>query len=595
MAEHPDYIAQVVPDLATFAVDDGFAYRIPPELEGLGIGSIVRIPLGSRRMRGYVVSTRRGDAADLKPVISVSGDHPVFDEKLLQTLRWAALHYVAPLAVLLGRAAPPNLPRGKASATGGDLPQVDSPLPEISAAAASGTHVRPACLVQSRPYETALRRLAAAPVAAGRNVAVVVPTVEEAETLAGELRAGYGERVVLVSSSIPAKEATRHWVTTRVSCGRLIVGTAEIALWPLGSPALWLVVEEARRAMKAKQTPTLQVRDVVRRRALVERSAMVLVGAVPTLDTLARGATVAEPPGRVWPLVELIDRGEEPPSGRPLTARTVQAIAQTVKRRGRVFVFVSRRGYAPAFRCVRCRTLRRCPNCGAGPDRGDDCRRCGTRLGPCRECGGRRFEPLGAAVGRVIEQLQKRFGQDVAGHNQESQITVGSERDIPSVPASALSVAVDADSLLLAPHYRAEEDALRLLVRVAATVARGRGQRCLVQTAQPGHRVLTALRHGHPLDCLHELSAERERNHFPPAAELLAIEVGSDATSRHGELAAACPEGLQLHGPEFGGGRTRWFLQGDSLQAARVRLRSVVQQWRDAGLKVRVDADPIDL
>ena len=75
----------------------------------------------------------------------------------------------------------------------------------------------------------------------------------------------------------------------------------------------------------------------------------------------------------------------------------------------------------------------------------------------------------------------------------------------------------------------------------------------------------------------------------------MAIEVGGDATGRAGELMVLSGDGVQIHGPELGGGRTRWFLQGDSLQRCRVQLRTIVQQWRDAGLKVRVDADPIDL
>ncbi len=595
MTESSERIAQVVPDLATFAVDDGFAYRVPPEMDGLTVGSLVRVPLGARRVRGYVVSTRTGPVAGLKPVISISGDHPAYDERLLQTLRWAALHYVAPLAVLLGRSTPPNLPRGKGRPPTSPLPELSSPLPAVSAAASSGIHSRPTCLLTAAPYAGTVGGLARDPMASDRNVAVVVPTIEEATSLATELRASLGDRVLAVSSALPASEATRHWVTAATQVGSLIVGTPEIALWPLGTPALWIVVEEARRAMKSKQTPTLQVRDLVRRRALVERSAVVFLGPVPTVDTLARGAEVVEPPGRVWPLVELVDRREEPPSGRPLAGRTIQAIAQAVKRGGRVFVFVSRRGYAPAFRCVRCRELRRCPVCGAGPDRADTCRRCGTQLGPCTKCGGRRFEPLGAALGRVTEQLQKRFGADVADQTPDRQIVVGTERDLPAVPETALSVAVDADSLLLAPHYRAEEDAMRLLVRVVSSVAKGRGQRCLIQTAQPDHRVLTALRHGHPLEGLRSLITERERDHLPPAAELMAIEVGGDATGRAGELMVLRGDGVQIHGPELGGGRTRWFLQGDSLQRCRVQLRTIVQQWRDAGLKVRVDADPIDL
>jgi len=608
VTDQSDRVAQVIPDLATFAVDDGFAYRIPGELDdGLQSGSLVRVPLGSRRVRGYVVSTRRGSVDGLKPVISISGDHPVFDDKLLQTLRWAALHYVAPLAVLLGRAAPPNLPRGKGRPPATSAPSLESPLAAVSHAAAEGAHLRPHCLVASGPYADRVGGLAAEPIRCGRNVAVIAPTFEEAHALAESLGEQYGDRVLLVSSHVAAKETTRHWVSAAAHRGLLIVGTPEIALWPLGSPTLWIVLEEARRAMKSKQTPTLQVRNLVRNRAMVERTAAVFLGPVPTLDTLARGAEVSEPAGRVWPLVEVVDRREDPPGGRVISARAIQAIAQTVSRQGRVFVFVSRRGYAPAFRCVRCRELRRCPECGAGPDRGDTCRRCGATLGECPSCGGRRFEPLGAGLGRVTEQLQKRFGADVTGQRTDNQIDrptdrptdrqiiVGTERDLPWIPETALSVVVDADSLLLAPHYRAEEDAMLLLARVAGTVARGRGRRCLIQTAQPDHRVLVSLRRGHPLELLRTLGTERERDHLPPAGELLAVEVAGDATDRDRELRVVEGDRAQVHGPELGGGRTRWFLQGDSLHAVRVQLRSIVQHWRDAGLKVRIDADPIDL
>jgi primosomal protein N' (replication factor Y) len=359
---------------------------------------------------------------------------------------------------------------------------------------------------------------------------------------------------------------------------------------------LWVIVEESRRAMKSKQTPTLQVHEVVRRRSLVERSVLLHLGPVPTLDTLARGAAVEEPPGRVWPLVEIVDRREDSPGTRSLARRTVQAVKGTVRKGGQVFVFVSRRGYAPAFRCVRCRELRRCPECGSGPDRGDTCKRCGAALGVCTGCGGGRFEPLGAGIGRVIEELQRQLNEQMVGEvGSGKQVIVGSERDLPYVPETSLSVAVDADSLLMAPNYRAEEDAFRLLARVALTVARGRGHRSLIQTSQPGHRALGALRSGHPMSLLTNLADERLRDHLPPVGELIAIEVTGDSTISADDIATLSDEKTHVHGPEVGGGITRWFIQSDSLQDVRIRLRLMVQRWRDHGLKVRVDADPIDL
>ena len=298
----------------------------------------------------------------------------------------------------------------------------------------------------------------------------------------------------------------------------------------------------------------------------------------------------------MWPLVELIDRRDDPPGTGGIGEQVIRAIRGVVRRNGRVFVFVTRRGYAPAFRCVRCREVRRCIACGAGPDRRDICRRCGSTLGPCAQCDGRRFEPLGIGLGRALDDLRRYLGEDRVGEiDSDRQVVVGSERDLPYVSETALSVAVDADSLLLAPHYRAEEDAVRILARVVLTVARGRGRRAIIQTSQPTHRALATLRGGHPLDYLRSLAAERERDGLPPSTELLAIEVSGDATAAAVDIESLATGQVQVHGPDEGGGRTRWFLQGDSLQQSRVLLRPMVQRWRDGGSTVRIDADPIDL
>jgi hypothetical protein len=39
----------------------------------------------------------------------------------------------------------------------------------------------------------------------------------------------------------------------------------------------------------------------------------------------------------------------------------------------------------------------------------------------------------------------------------------------------------------------------------------------------------------------------------------------------------------------------RWLLQGRDLGSVRLSLRSLIQQWREAGTVVRIDSDPIDL
>jgi primosomal protein N' (replication factor Y) len=591
----------VVPELATFAVDDGFSYAVPDALTGVEIGSIVRVPLGGRKVRGYVVDIRTGARPDrpLKEIVGVSGDLSGFDARHLETLRWAALHYVAPVAALLPRSTPPNLPRLSRSAAekkeGRSLEALpSSPRPEATTAAATGRRIRPQYLVRSRTDAETVAGLVGGVIEAGKSAMVVVPTVAEAESLAGGLSAFFGDRVSLATSSLPARRVTATWVRARVDPGTLTVGTREVAFWPIRDLGIALVVEEGRRGMKATQTPTLHVREILRRRAAIERFQLAFAGPVPTTETLAAGFDIHEEAGRVWPLVEVVDRSDEAPGSGLIGERVRRALSMVARKGGSAFVLVHRRGYAPAFRCISCREIRRCTVCGAAADRGDVCRRCGASHGACAECGGGRFEPLGAGVGRIVDDLRRTLGDSVGpvGESDRS-VLVGTERDLPTAQQVDVAAAVDIDGVMLAPHYRASEDALRLVARLAGKVRPGSGNRCMVQTGMPDHEVIAALRSGHPMPFLRSELGHREGDGFPPMGELVAIDVrevpdGADAALRE-------TVGAGVHGPAATPEGMRWLLQGSDLREAKIRLRGLVQRWRDAGARVRVDVDPIDL
>jgi primosomal protein N' len=191
--------------------------------------------------------------------------------------------------------------------------------------------------------------------------------------------------------------------------------------------------------------------------------------------------------------------------------------------------------------------------------------------------------------------LRRTFGDAVAAAGEGGAIEVGTERDIPAAATRGLAVVIDVDSMLLRPHYRAEEDTLRILARVAATVRRGRGHRCVIQTRMADHRVLQALRHGSSEAIVDEWLQEREAEQLPPFGELLALELTGDLDNADGELRAALGPGIAVFGPGEAGPARRWLVQAPDLRRAKIQLRSHVQNWRDRGIKVRVDADPLDV
>lgn len=591
-------VARVVPDLATFAVDDGFRYSVPDRLS-VEIGSMVRIPLGGRRVRGYVTDLRHEDAAGLKEVTGVSGDLPAFGERLLRTLRWAARHYVAPLPVLLRAAAPPNVPRRVQETLSEPVEvAVPNPLSAVSAAAAEGRRRRAVYLLGAGVGADTVAAVSAPVLRSERSVLIVAATAAEVGALAAHLEASLGVQVLMASGELPSRALTAAWSAAASQPGRVLVGTPRVALWPVAGLALAIVREEGRRAMKERQTPTLHARDVLRVRSAVERFNLVFQGRVPTTELIAAGIEVVRMPGRrrAWPPVEVVDRSEEPPGGGVVTERARRALRTTVAANQRAFVFTHRHGYAPATRCAACRQLRTCVSCGSRPDPGAVCSRCGAALGPCTACGGNRFEALGAGVGRVQEELRRVLGERAVGSpHSRAPVWVGTERDLAALPAVALAVAVDVDGLALGTSYRHAEDALRVLARVAAAVPSGAGKRMLAQTSHPRQPIAEALRTGDPLPFLETELASRESFGFPPFAELIVIEVREGPAGADDLLRRAVGTAGRVLGPAPTSRGLRWLIQGSDLGPAREALRDAVQSLRDGGGTVRVDVDPIDL
>jgi primosomal protein N' (replication factor Y) len=191
-----------------------------------------------------------------------------------------------------------------------------------------------------------------------------------------------------------------------------------------------------------------------------------------------------------------------------------------------------------------------------------------------------------------VDDLARRFGGQVGVAGSGRRITVGTERDLAGLSPVDLVVVLDPDLWILAPNYRASEDALRLLVRGVLAARPGRGRRAIVQTSLPSHPVFDALRSGDPIPFMEGVLREREGSGFPPVGELIALE--TDAEDSAAVLEDAAGEAALL-GPAREGDRDRWLIQGPDLSRVRMRLRTAVRHLRDGGSRVRVDADPVDL
>jgi len=92
-------------------VQTPYTYSVPESLQGnIEVGKRVLVPLGSRRMTGYIVGCADSNQArELKSVLAVLDEEPLFGEADLELYRWAASYYLYPLGLTIQTALPAGL------------------------------------------------------------------------------------------------------------------------------------------------------------------------------------------------------------------------------------------------------------------------------------------------------------------------------------------------------------------------------------------------------------------------------------------------------------------------------------------------------
>ena len=171
---------------------------------------------------------------------------------------------------------------------------------------------------------------------------------------------------------------------------------------------------------------------------------------------------------------------------------------------------------------------------------------------------------------------------------QRASILVGTEAVLHRVRSAEVVAFLDLDQELLAPRYRAAEQAMVLLARAARLVGgRGGGGRLLLQTRLPDHEVVAAAVHADPGRLTEPERARRAELRFPPVTAM-AILSGAAAGTYVDALRAVEAEdagrGLEILGPADG----RWLVRAPDHEALCDALASAP---RPTG-RLRVNVDP---
>lgn len=598
-------VCRVRPDVP--ALDRTFDYLVPEAMAAaVTVGTIVRVPLAGRRVRGWVVAddVAPETAADrLLGLAKVVGAGPPAD--VMELAAWAAWRWAGPVAHLLRAASPPNSVPPSGSLRRPHF--VPAPAPALRSVTPAPGSPPPTLLAW--PPAGDRRDLVADRIAPTGSTLIIVPEAARLGALRKRLERD-GHHMLELHGNETAAERTRSWAAARD--GRCVVVGGRTAVWaPVPDLAAVLVLDEGDEALQEERTPTWNGRDVAVERARRTGATLTLVAAAPTLEA----QTIAGPPLRPerslerdgWPIVEVVDPRDDAPGTGLLTQPLATALHQVIDRGERAVCLLNRRGRARLLACVACSELARCERCGAFVSETEthqlQCASCGLeRPMVCLHCHATRMKALRPGVARVRDDLAALLPRAEVVEVDAStempaagQVFVGTEavlHRLPPGPRLGLVAFLDFDQELLAPRYRAAEQALGLLVRAARRLGpRKAGGRLLVQTRLPNHEVLEAARRADPTVVADAERPRREALGYPPFGALAEVKGVDEAVTTLLDGLRAAPE-IDVFGPTGAATGLQALLRAPTIDALCDAVATAAPAARSEG-RLRIAVDPL--
>jgi len=486
----------------------------------------------------------------------------------------------------------------------------------------------------------------------GKQVLVLLPEIALSAQLLARFEARFGAPPLPWHSDLSQKERRRHWRAAASGEARLIVGARSALFLPYAALGLIVVDEEHEAAFKQEDGVVYQARDMAVVRAQLGGFPLVLASATPSLETLAnvsagRYGRLLLPErvgGAALPDSRLIDLRRYPPPkikglGQAWLSEPLrEALSDTLRRGEQSLLYLNRRGYAPLTLCRHCGFRLGCPACTAWLVEHRlagrlQCHHCGyvaQRPLSCPECG---TEDSLVACGPGIERLSEEvrhlfpearlalFSSDLlngpraaaelvtAVQEGEIDILIGTQVVAKGhhFPQLTLVGIVDGDLGAEGGDPRAAERSFQLLHQVAGRAGRAtKAGRVMIQTHNPGQRVMQALAAQDRDAFIESEMALRRQSGYPPYGRLAAIIVAAPdelKAARAAEAIGRCrpdlPQGSILGPAPAPFSLLRgWYRHRFLLQAPRgVKLQPVLRRWLsqvrlESAVRVTVDIDP---
>jgi len=411
---------------------------------------------------------------------------------------------------------------------------------------------------------------------AGKQAILLVPEILLTEHIIGRFETLMGrERIAVIHSRLSTTERKREWMRIRSGEADLVIGSRSSLFSPCPNLGLIIIDEEHEWTYKNEQTPRYHARETAEKLSEFAGATLVMGSATPSVESWHRAKTghyaIARMPeryaGNTLPQVRVIDLANVKfGSVYPFSPPLLEAIADRLKKREQIVLFLNRRGAASSVLCLQCRRRLTSPisqlpftlhhDHSGRPYLVDHIGGATAQLpAVCPSCQAPKLLPVGAGTQKLEDILKKTFPEarilradsdtlktpeDMRTllktmRNREADILLGTQSvvkglDLPGVTLAAVPVA---DVGLSLPHFRAGERVFQMLTQLVGRSGRAQAGEVIIQTFRPEASEIIAASQHRTEDWLNAELALREHLHYPPATQMVRFIVrGPNAEAR---------------------------------------------------------------
>lgn len=605
-------------------IDGPFDYLVPPGMEDkISIGARAWVNFRNKKEVAYVVGlSNKTTIKKIKDILAVIDRAPVLDEQMLLLTRRLAEYYCCSWGEAIETALPDELRRGK---------EIKENRGRFCFFEGEGN--------QSKKIETSpvfiqgqdrmpvyLSRIKGA-LGLKRSVIVLFSDIAEAQRARELIERSLGVEVFTAFRKQPKE--LEVWEKIRKAQYCVVVGTRSNIFSPVNNLGLIIIDQEADQVYKQEQVPHYHARQVALMRAEIEGAKVVLGGSSLSLESfyLAQKNKLEYefiPPKLPYPEVKVIDLRRLPYSDRKSKSIFSKYLADTIYTvlgdKGKVLLFINRKGFATSAACHNCGLALKCPRCNINlvfhfDENELECHHCNFKMflpKICPSCNagyikysGIGTEKVESDLARIFPQARIKIMDDAQDDLSSADIFVSTSSIIKHKGLNFDLIGVMViDNSLNRVDFRAAEKTFAILMSLAGMTSK----KIIIQSANANHHCFRALIKNDPQIFLKEELKQRRQLDFAPFKHMILLKIrgesldkvkkaSRDLFERLNKIKTASLKILSLNCGQPAKLRGNYYYQilmrASSAQKASHFLKLHLKEGHFSGIIVTVDVDPV--